>query len=362
MQSHRYCVIMAGGVGSRFWPISREDKPKQFIDIMGVGRTFLQQTFDRLKPLISDDHFVVVTSHHYKDLVSSQLPSIPQENILCEPFRRNTGPCVCYAAYWIHSRDPKGVMIVAPSDHLIVDASKFVEVVDSALSFVETNPNKLVTLGMTPTRPETGYGYINYSTETLPNDMSDFKVKKVVQFVEKPTLERALEYLGQGTYAWNAGIFLWSSSGIISEMKKYAPDICVCFDEMQKYFKTAEEVARADRAYEKCPSISIDYAVMEKSQEVCVICAEFGWSDVGTWGSLYSLKEKDASGNVSDGAVMYDCKNCIVHKDLKKYVVVEGLNDYIVADTNDALLVCSLKNEQKIRDFVNDAKKNGGVV
>ncbi|EDR28476.1 mannose-1-phosphate guanylyltransferase, putative [Entamoeba dispar SAW760] len=356
---HRYCVIMAGGVGARFWPLSRESKPKQFLDIMHVGRTFIQMTFDRLSSIIPVKNFIVVTSIQYRELVQEQLPEIPVENILCEPYRRNTAPCVAYASHWIYSRDPEGVMIVAPSDHLITNVKKFINVVNEAFSFIEKHPNKLMTLGMTPTRPETGYGYINYNN----NQFIEGSISEVFKFVEKPSIDKALEYLASGNYAWNAGIFLWTAKTIINQLKQFAPTVEQFFEDIKDKFNTSDEVSSVNNAYEKCSSISIDYAVMEKSNDVTVICSEFGWSDVGTWGSLHTLQQKDEQQNVSDGSELYNCHNCIIHKNSNKYVVVEGLNDYIIADTDDALLICSLKNEQKIRDFVSDAKKkNAGVV
>lgn len=355
--THKFCVIMAGGVGSRFWPISREQKPKQFLDIMHVGRTFIQMTFDRLSPIIPANHFIVVTSVAYRQLVAEQLPEIPQENILCEPFRRNTAPCIAYAANWIFSRDPEGMMIVAPSDHLIVQKDKFISVVTEAFTFIEKHPTKLMTLGMTPTRPETGYGYIHYEKTHLEGSVSP-----VIQFVEKPSLEKATEYLMDGSYAWNAGIFLWTAKTILTQLKEHAPTVATPFEAITSDFNTPREVEAANGAYEKCASISIDYAVMEKSKDVTVICSEFGWSDVGTWGSLYTLCDKDESGNVPDGAHLYDCKHCIIHTLPEKYVVVQGLDDYIVADTPDALLICSKSSEQKIRDYVADAKKNGANI
>ncbi|KAL7715471.1 Mannose-1-phosphate guanylyltransferase [Entamoeba marina] len=353
-KSHRYCVIMAGGIGSRFWPLSRETKPKQFLDILHVGRTFLQMTFDRLLPLIPAQNFIVVTSIQYKQLVAEQLPELPQCNILCEPFRRNTAPCIAYAAHWIYSRDPQGSMIVAPSDHLIMNAEKFVSVVSKAFSFIEEQPKMLMTLGMTPTRPETGYGYINYNNDNYQIG----EVTKVNKFVEKPNLEKAVEYIAAGNYAWNAGIFLWTAKTIIDELSSHAPTVETPFNEVSMHFNTNDEVKFANEAYEKCAGISIDYAVLEKSSMVNVICSEFGWSDVGTWGSLYTLLDKDESGNVGKDAHFYNCKNCIVNNTNNKYVVVEGLEDYIIADTPDALLICSKEKEQSIREFTSDAKKN----
>ena len=315
---HRYCVIMAGGIGSRFWPISRESKPKQFLDIMNTGRTFLQMTYDRLSPIIPSTNFVIVTSVQYKDLCYEQLPEIPRQNILCEPCRRNTAPCVCYAAYFIQSRDPNASIIVAPSDHLIMNVQKFQNVVLEAFDFIEKNNTKLMTLGMTPTRPETGYGYIKYESGFV----ADSSARIVQKFVEKPDRTRALEYLASGDYAWNAGIFLWTAKAIIFELQKHCKGVAECFEEIKMFFNTDSEVQKANEAYGKCQSISIDYAVMEKSDQVCVICSEFGWSDVGTWGSLFTLKEKDEKNNVSDGAQLYNCDGCIVKKPEGKYVVV----------------------------------------
>jgi len=343
-------VVMAGGVGSRFWPMSTTEYPKQFIDIMGCGRTFLQLTFDRFKGICEPDNFWVVTSKKYADIVKEQLPDMPEGNILLEPCRRNTAPCIAYVSWRIKAKNPKANVVVAPSDHSIVDINEFRKVVTSALNFTNET-DAIVTLGMKPTRPETGYGYIQADLSvSSPRNPNIFRVDK---FKEKPSLEVAKEYIRQKEFFWNSGIFIWSVSTIINALRVYQPALSNSFEQLLPYYGTAEEQEKIDEVFPKCENISIDYAILEKAEEIFVYPADFGWSDVGTWGSLHSLSKKDEFNNVKIGENinLYETKNCIVHTLGEKKVVLQGLDGYIVAENNDTLLVCKLEEEQRIKQF-----------
>ena len=354
-----YCVIMAGGVGSRFWPLSRQAKPKQFLDILGTGRTLIQQTFDRFAAFIPVENFLIVTSVRYKDLVMEQLPQLKKDQVLLEPLRRNTAPCVAYAAYKIKSVNPEANLIVAPSDHLIIKEEEFIRQIQNGIEFVEAN-NALLTLGIKPSRPETGYGYIQVKEKVSFNQLDN--LYEVKTFTEKPNLDMAKIFLESGEFFWNSGIFLWSLASIIKAFEKYLPDVSSLFAKGIKLYNTEDEVHFINKTYSECQGISIDYGVMEKAKNVYVLTADFGWSDLGTWGSLYDNKEKDTNGNVIQGenVLVYDSRNCIINLSNEKVGVLQGLDGFIVAESNDTLMICRKEDEQQIKQFVTDVRIQKG--
>lgn len=342
-------VIMAGGVGSRLWPVSTPEMPKQFIDILGVGRTLIQMTMDRFLPVCRPEGFWVVTSEKYVDIVREQLPQIPADQILAEPVGRNTAPCIAYACRKIAVNHPDANVVVTPADAVVLKTEKFAEVIAKALDAVDGNSN-IVTVGIHPTRPETGYGYI--CSESITED----EVVKVSEFKEKPDLETAKKYLAAGNYFWNAGIFVWSVSTINAQLKTHAPQISGIMDKLAKSFYTDREAEALADLFPQCDKISIDYAVMEKSKDIHVIASDLGWSDLGTWRSVLEHSVTDVSGNsiVGQTVRMYDSRNCIVHvSDLKK-TVIEGLDGYIIAEQDGNLIICRLTSEQNIRDYSQD--------
>ena len=349
---------MAGGVGSRFWPISRSSKPKQFLDILGTGRTLLQQTFDRFKSIISVDTTLVVTNQDYEHLVREQLPEIPEENILLEPLRRNTAPCVAYASYKILEKNPDAKMVVAPSDHLILDEEKFLGVVKEGMEFV-AREDALVTLGIPPSRPETGYGYIQVNGGIKAKSQNFRPVKT---FTEKPDAKLAKIFIESGEFFWNAGIFFWSISSIIDSFQQHLPEVSAIFSEGKGEYYGPNEKSFIEYAYSNCKNISIDYGIMEKADNVFVITSDFGWSDLGSWGSLHDQLERDKQGNalIGDQVMTYDLNNCLVHVPNDKLVVLQGLKNFIVVESGDVLLVCKMEDEQKIRNFVTDVKIQKG--
>lgn len=350
--NHRYCVIMCGGIGSRFWPYSRVDMPKQFIDFMGTGSSLLQMSYQRILPLVPRENVIVMTNARYAEKVREQLPELSESQILLEPDRRNTAPCIAWAAYHIAAIDPEATMIVTPSDHLITRESVFVDCISRGFDFVEQN-DALLTLGINPTRPETGYGYIQTGHEVAPGFM------KVKTFTEKPDIELARVFLETGEFFWNAGIFLWRASTVINAMHRYCPDLTAEFDKGLSAFGTSDEVRFIDEHFPGCPSISIDFALMEKADNVYVECADFGWSDLGTWGSLYDNSPKNADGNVTQNSCVlsYGCSGNIFMARGDKLVVASGLKDYIVADSGDVLLICPRSEEQRIKNMVIDVEQ-----
>lgn len=353
---HRYCVIMCGGVGSRFWPYSREDCPKQFIDFLGTGRSLLQMSYDRILPLVPKENIIVVTNEKYAGLIREQLPELLPSNILLEPARRNTAPCIAWAAYHIAALDPEASMIVTPSDHLITRENIFEDCVRRGFEFVESN-DALLTLGITPTRPETGYGYIQIGQEAEPG------ILKVKTFTEKPNLDLAKVFLDSGEFFWNSGIFLWRASTIIEALHKYDPDLTCLFDRGKADFGTHKETAFISANFTSCPPNSIDYAVMEKADNVYVECVSFGWNDLGTWSALYDNSPRNAEGNVAQNCniLTYESSgNMFAVNQPEKLVVVHGLKDYIIADAGDVLLICPKAEEQRIKQMVNDAKLSFG--
>ncbi|MEE1206982.1 MAG: mannose-1-phosphate guanylyltransferase [Muribaculaceae bacterium] len=351
--SHRYCVIMCGGIGSRFWPYSRTERPKQFIDFFGTGRTLLQMTYDRLLPLVPKENVVVVTNSRYAPLVHEQLPDIAADNILLEPARRNTAPCIAWACYHILAKDPDAVMVVAPSDHLITREREFEHALGHGFDFVASN-NALLTLGIKPTRPETGYGYIQVG-EPAPGDKEILRVKT---FTEKPDRHLAKVFVDSGEFFWNSGIFLWRADSMLRSLHEYAPEIAAVFDRSAAVFGTAHEIDFINENFASAPAISIDYAVMEKSSDVYVECVDLGWNDLGTWSALYDISPKNSQRNVTQNCAVlaYEAHGNIFAVDKNKLVVVQGLEDYIIADSGDVLLICPKSEEQRIKLMVNDAK------
>lgn len=345
MQNH--IVIMAGGIGSRFWPMSTSERPKQFIDVMGVGKSLIQLTVERFKGICPKENFWVVTSEKYVDIVKEQLPQIPAQHILAEPEARNTAPCIAYACWKIRKEFPQANIVVTPSDALVIDTAEFARCIAVALEKT-ADSQAIVTLGMMPTRPETGYGYIAAQGE------ADAKgICKVEAFKEKPDAETAKGYLAAGNYFWNAGIFVWNADTITNAIRRYAPQIAGVMDELEPALFTDKEAEELKRLFPTCEKISIDYAVMEKAEDIFVLPAEFGWSDLGSWGSLRTLLPQDEAGNAKVGGRvdMYNCRNCVVHAAEEKRVVLEGLDGYIVAEKDGRLLVCRLSEEQRIKEF-----------
>lgn len=348
--SNNYLVIMAGGVGSRFWPISTEREPKQFLDILGCGRTLLQLTVDRFKDIIDKDKVWVVTVEQYRDTVHSQLPEVPEENIICEPCRRNTAPAICYASWKIKKRNPKANVVVTPADHFIPDARAFAAVVEDGLGFA-AETDAIVTIGIRPTRPETGYGYIKANLGCASSRRDN--IYRVDEFKEKPDLALAEQYVKDPNYLWNSGIFIWNVSTVVNAFRVYEPEISSIFEDMLPVYDTPEEKAAVHEGYAECPNISVDYAIMEKSEEVFVCPADFAWSDLGTWFSLREQMPKDKYGNVCVGENLsvYDTYHTVVHTTGLRRVVVQGLDGYVVAERDGELLICKLSEEQRIKLF-----------
>lgn len=354
---HRYCVIMCGGIGSRFWPYSRARLPKQFIDFLGTGRTLLQMSYDRILSLVPASNILIMTNERYADLVAEQLPEISRDQILFEPARRNTAPCIAWAAWHIAAIDPEASMIVTPADHVITRESLFEASVRAGFDFVERN-NALLTFGITPSRPETGYGYIQIG-EQVEGDIS-----KVKTFTEKPDIELAKVFVASGEFFWNSGIFLWSAKAIREAMHRYVPDIATVFDSADNsvYLNHDAETAFIATAFPSCMSISIDYSVMEKADNVFVETVTFGWNDLGTWSALFDLSPKNSDANVTQNCnvLAYNSRGNIFAVRGEKLVVVDGLEDYIVSDAEGVLLICPKAREQEIKRMVTDAKVKFG--
>jgi len=357
MNKNNYAVIMAGGIGSRFWPMSKSSFPKQFLDILGTGETLIQQTFNRLERICPPENILIVTNTNYKNLCLEQLPNVVESNILCEPAMRNTAPCVAYAAFKIQSMNEDANMIIAASDHIILKEDEFVRVTNDCLDIVAKN-DVLLTLGITPSRPDTGYGYIQFSEDNLSGSK---KARKVKTFTEKPNQELALNFLDSGDFLWNSGMFIWSAKSITLAYRKHLRDMHEVFDEGKQFYNTINEKEFIDRVFPACKNISIDYGIMEKSENVYVYPADFGWSDLGTWGSLYSHLELDEYKNTIQGnnVMMYDSSDNLVKVSDDKLVVLQGLNGYIVVENEGTILVCKKEDEQKIKQFVADLKQKG---
>lgn len=349
-RNNNHLVIMAGGVGSRFWPMSTEETPKQFIDVLGVGRSLLQLTRDRFESVVPHDNIWVVTNRKYVHMVQQQLPDMPTNHILCEPCRRNTAPCIAYVSWRIKAQDPKANIVVTPSDHIVTDPVEFRRVVSECLDFT-ADSDAIVTLGMKTSRPETGYGYIqaDLSSSSLRNK----EIFRVDSFKEKPDLETAKQYIKKNYYFWNAGIFIWNVSTIVNAFRVYQPVMSKLFESLLPIYGTEKEQEEIDRTFPECDNISVDYAIMEKAEEIFVCPADFGWSDLGTWGSLQMQTRKDIYGNacIGNNITLVESHNCMIHTTQEKKVVVQGLDGYIVAENNDTLLICKLSEEQRIKQF-----------
>ena len=356
MNKNNYVAIMAGGIGSRFWPMSRTNYPKQFLDILNIGRTLIQSTYDRFAKFIPKENIYVVTFEDYADIVAEQLPELSKANILCEPSRKNTAPCIAYVSYKIHLLNANANLICAPSDHLITDDNAFIKICNEALKFT-AHIKGLLTLGIKPTHPNTGYGYIQY--ETLAVGENIYKVKT---FTEKPTVEIAKAFIASGDFLWNAGIFVWQVKNIIKAFEKLLPEIHEVFDAELNNFNTDAEKEAIERIYPLCVNISIDYGIMEKADNVYIMPSSFGWSDLGTWASAFQNLEKDYFENavVGDNVMIIDATNNLVHASNKKLILLQGLNDYVVVDTKDVLLICKKDKEQEIKEYVAEVKRNKG--
>jgi mannose-1-phosphate guanylyltransferase len=372
MNKNNYCVIMAGGVGSRFWPFSRENKPKQFLDFFGTGRSLLQMTVDRFRPLVPIENVYIVTNVAYKQMILEQIPDLSEKQVLCEPARRNTAPCIAYATAHIRALclkragltaknqdwsrpEMKANIVVAASDHLILEEEKFRQTIQKAFDFVSRN-NAICTLGMKPTRPETGYGYIQFVADKL-DEVKGEDIFPVKTFTEKPNLEMAKVFLESGDFLWNSGIFIWNLQTISEAFRYLLPEVADRFREGELLMGTEQEEKFIEKIFPKCPNISIDYGVMEKADNVFVLPSSFGWSDLGTWGSLYELSQKDEAQNVSlhSDALFYEATGNVVTLEKGKLAVVQGVEDMIIAEQNNVLLVCKKAEEQRIKQFVADA-------
>jgi len=353
---NRYLIIMAGGVGSRFWPLSRRDKPKQFLDILGTGETLLQQTFRRFKKQCPEKNIFVVTNSEHVDMVVEQL-GIDPSRVLGEPFRRNTAPCLAYGTFRILQENPNALIAVTPADHLIIKEDKFCEVIDRCFSFAEGN-DALITIGIKPDRPETGYGYIQ-ADQKKPVKGYD-NLLKVKTFTEKPDIDLAKVFLESGDFFWNSGIFIWNIKSILAAFEKHLPDTYTTFDEGRDLFGTDKEKGFIGKTYTECKSISIDYGIMEKAENVYVMCTDIGWSDLGTWSSLYEHSQVDKKGNalVRGELFTYDCKGNILNIAPGKVAVLQGLKGYIVVDSDDVLLIVKQEEEQNIKQYLEDIKKS----
>lgn len=347
MSMDNHIVIMAGGIGSRFWPMSTPECPKQFIDVMGCGRTLIQLTADRFDGVCPRENVWVVTSEKYIDIVREQLPEIPESNILAEPCARNTAPCIAYACWKIKKKHPNANVVVTPSDALVINTGEFRRVVEKALRFTD-NSSAIVTLGIKPTRPETGYGYI----QIKKNKFSEF-ISKVKTFTEKPNKELAKVFLESGDFLWNAGIFIWNVDDIIEEFKTYLEDIYLLFEQEYKNVENPDSPENIAHIYGQCRNISIDYGIMEKSAKVYVMKGEFGWSDVGTWHSFHEISPKDENNNVSNSEQvrLIETKECIINVPKDKKVIIEGIENCIIAENNDILMICHRDHEDNIRHF-----------
>jgi mannose-1-phosphate guanylyltransferase len=356
MNKNHYVAIMAGGIGSRFWPMSRTNYPKQFLDILNSGRTLIQSTYDRFALFIPPQNIYIVTSEAYKDIVANQLPELDPENILCEPSRKNTAPCIAYISYKLKLLNPEANLICAPSDHIILEQEAFKKICLSALDFT-AHIKGLVTLGIKPTHPNTGYGYIQYEQQAVSENVYPVKT-----FTEKPDKELAKTFLSSGDFLWNAGIFVWQVKNIVLAFEKFLPEMHDVFDSEKSAFNTGDEHAAIERIYPQCTNISIDYGVMEKADNVFIIPSSFGWSDLGTWASAYENLEKDYMENAVGGSnvIVFDSTKNMVHADPNKLIVLQGVDDYIIVDTNDVLLICRKDKEQEIKEYVAEVKRNKG--
>ena len=353
MNKNTFCVIMAGGIGTRFWPMSRKHTPKQFLDILGTGKSFIRATFERFLPLVPIENFMVVTNSAYKDLVLEHIPELEESQVLCEPIRRNTAPCIAYAAYTLQKTNPNAKMIVTPSDHLILNEVDFHIIINECLEYAEAN-DALMTVGIRPSRAETGYGYIQKSNNDL--------ISRVKCFTEKPHLELAQTFVECGEFFWNSGIFVWTVENIVKAFEQHLPEHHSLFSSIVDDLGTEREGKAIEMVFSECKSISVDYGIMEKADNVYVRCGDFGWSDVGTWGSVYQLSRKDRYANTKshEGCYTYNTRSSIISVPKDKIAVINGLRDYIVVDTEDVLMICPRSEEQSIKKYIDDVKFNNG--
>jgi mannose-1-phosphate guanylyltransferase len=351
---HNYVAIMAGGIGSRFWPMSRTSYPKQFLDILNTGKTLIQHTYERYKKLVPEENIFIITSEEYISIVKKQLPQVADENILGEPSRKNTAPCVAYISFKLFKKDPQANLVVAPADHLVTETNDFIQTSKKALDFVN-HINAFVTLGIKPTHPNTGYGYIQHETTATAPDI--FKVKT---FTEKPNTDLAKTFIASGDFLWNAGIFIWKVKNILTAFEKYLPEMYEVFASEKDKFNTPEEPEAIEQIYPQCTNISIDFGIMEKADNVYIIPSSFGWSDLGTWNSAWENMERDYLDNAVSGknVMVIDATRCMVHAPDNKLVLLQGLDDFIVVDTKDALLICRKDREQDIKEYVAEVKRN----
>ncbi|MEY3946782.1 MAG: hypothetical protein RLZZ45_519 [Bacteroidota bacterium] len=356
MNSNHYVAIMAGGIGSRFWPMSRTSYPKQFLDILNMGRTLIQGTYDRFSKFIPKENIYIVTAEEYVEIVKEQLPELPVANIVSEPSRKNTAPCIAYISYKLKVLNEKGSLICAPADHIILDEMAFTKVCLEALSFVNEH-KALITLGIKPTHPNTGYGYIQFEQQPASDN-----VYKVKTFTEKPNAELARTFVSSGEFLWNAGIFVWQVNNIVKAFQKYQPELAEVFETHLAHYNTPKEKEAIDKIYPQCTNVSIDYAIMEKADNVYIIPSSFGWSDLGTWNSAHENMEKDYLGNAVAGSdvMVIDAKDNMVHVPNHKLVLLQGMNDYIIVDTEDVLMICKKDKEQEIKQYVAEVKRNKG--
>ncbi|HZH85947.1 MAG TPA: mannose-1-phosphate guanylyltransferase [Brumimicrobium sp.] len=356
MREDNYAVIMAGGVGSRFWPMSIEECPKQFLDVLGIGKTLIQLTYERLCNVVPKENIYIVTNEHYVELVKSQLPALNSGQILTEPERKNTAPCIAYAAAKIYALNHNANLIVAPSDHLILKEDKFVKIINTAIKRAEKE-DRILTLGIKPTRPDTGYGYIQFHQD---GDLMPGQISKVKQFTEKPNREMAEIFLKSGDYYWNSGIFIWKAKTILKALRKFKPDLHELFCDNFEIYNTPGEYEYVNNAFRKCESISIDFAVMENAKNVDVILADFDWSDLGTWGSLFDHLEKDVNGNSIKGenTHVFNSTNCLINLPNNRHAIIQGLENQIVVESGDRLLILDKKDEQNLKKYLESIEKN----
>lgn len=359
MNKNHYCVIMAGGIGSRFWPLSKISKPKQFLDILGTGRTLLQATYDRFSKIIMPENILIVTNSVYNDFVLEQLPDIDSSQVLLEPMRKNTAPCIAYANYKIKMRNPDAIVVVSPADHLILKEDVFLGEIGKALEVAESD-SVMLTLGIKPNRPETGYGYIQATGSNFPDKPDN--LRKVKTFTEKPDIELARVFFESGEFYWNSGIFIWSLKSIMGAFEQFLPDVDSLFSSDLSRYGTPEEEEFITMVYSTCKNISVDYGIMEKAEDVYVFFSDFGWSDLGSWGSLYEHSSRDVNGNMLRGnnVFAYDVKDSVINLPDDKIVVLQGLDGYIVVESGNILLVCRKEEEQRIKQFVHDVKLEKG--
>tara|TARA_R110001606_G_scaffold164188_3_gene308526 strand:+ start:137 stop:1213 length:1077 start_codon:yes stop_codon:yes gene_type:complete len=354
MKNNYYAVIMAGGVGSRFWPVSTQEYPKQFHDILGTGKSLLQQTFDRIQHLIPSKNILIATNARYNELVLEQLPKVKQQQVLLEPAMRNTAPCILWSALKIYHQNPDAVLLIAPSDHWIENETEFLKNIETSFKACAEN-DILMTLGIQPNSPNTGYGYIQF-------EETDAEIKKVKQFTEKPDLETATTFLNSGDYLWNAGIFVWSAKSIIAAFEKYLPEMMHLFNQNPQIWNTDLETDFINKNYERAENISIDFGIMERANNVQILPVDFGWNDLGTWGSLYQKLEKDSQENAVVGAeiIFRDANRNMVKTQSGKRVVIQGLHDFIVVEEDNVLLICPKSAEQDIKEITSEVKNTFG--